>query len=185
VGDPDIPSTIHQREDTRPVPNPPRHRSLRLPDYDYSQDGAYFVTVCTIDRVCLFGAITAGVFRPNEAGTEMERVWNSLSERFSHVKMDAFVVMPNHVHGILVFDGSQSGNASLSRVIGAYKSLSTLAYGRGAREGEWLPFNDRLWQASYYEHVIRSDESLNRIRSYIADNPSQWDHDHENLSRQQ
>ncbi len=184
VGDLDSTSTVHQTKDTSAVPNHPRHRSLRLPDYDYSQDGAYFVTVCTNHRVCLFGAINGDIFTPNEAGTEMERVWNSVPDRFSHVQIDAFVVMPNHVHGILVFDGSQPGSAALSRVVGAFKSLSTLAYGRGAREDGWLPFKDRVWQASYYEHVIRSDDALNRIRSYIHENPSQWEHDHENLTRQ-
>jgi REP element-mobilizing transposase RayT len=102
---------------------------MRLPGYDYRQAGGYFVTVCTNHRICLFGAIHDGVFTANEAGTEVDRVWNTLPDRFSHVTLDSFVVMPNHVHGILLFDGSQPENASLSGVVGAFKSLSTLAYG--------------------------------------------------------
>jgi putative transposase len=160
------------------------HRSLRLPGYDYSQAGAYFVTVCTNHRICLFGSVDGGTFTPNEAGIEMEQGWNTLPARFPHVTLDAFVVMPNHVHDILLFDGSESGNVSLSSVVGAFKSLSTVSYGRGVRRQGWLPFDGRLWQASFYEHVIRSEEAMNRIRSYIQENPARWEHDLENLSGQ-
>jgi putative transposase len=164
------------------VPHP-RHHSLRLPGYDYSQNGAYFVTVCTSHRLCLFGSMHGDVFVPYEAGIAMEDVWNTLPSRFPHVELDAFVVMPNHIHGILLFDGSETESASLIRVVGAFKSLSTLAYGRGVRQQRWLPFEGRLWQASFYEHVIRSGEAMDRIRSYIQDNPARWEHDHENLDR--
>jgi putative transposase len=139
VGDLDSASGFHEPKNIRPTPNHPRHRSSRLPRYDYSQDGAYFVTVCTNHRVGLFDAINAGVFGSNEARTEIECVWNTLPERFLRLKIDAFVIMPNHVHGILVVDGSQPGDADLSPIVGAYKSQSILAYARGAREGGWLP----------------------------------------------
>jgi putative transposase len=163
------------------VPHP-HHRSLRLPGYDYSQDGAYFVTVCTNHRISLFGSIHAGLFTHNEAGTEMEHLWQTLPARFPQVELDGFVIMPNHIHGILFFQSSQSGSASLSRVVGAFKSLSTLAYGRGVRQQGWPPFDGRLWQASFYEHVIRSEEALQRIRSYVQENPAQWEHDRENVA---
>lgn len=158
------------------------HRSLRLPGYDYRQNGAYFVTVCTNHRVSLLGAIHAGLFTPNEAGIEMERIWYALPRRFSQVTLDAFVVMPNHIHGILFLADSQPGIASLSQVVGAFKSLSTLAYGRGVPQQGWAPFDGRLWQAGFYEHVIRSDAALSRIRSYIQENPAQWEHDRENVA---
>ena len=166
------------------VPPVPHHRSLRLPGYNYSQDGAYFVTVCTNHRISLFGSIHAGLFIPNEAGTEIEGVWRTILIRFPQVELDEFVVMPNHVHGILLFQDAQSGGASLSGVVGAFKSLSTLAYGRGVRHQGWLPFDGRLWQAGFYEHVIRSDEALQRIRSYVQENPARWEQDHENVDRQ-
>jgi putative transposase len=160
-----------------------RHRHLRLPGYDYSQNGAYFVTICTDHRACLFGLIDAGNFVPNDAGSEIEQVWSALADRFSHVQTDAFVVMPNHIHGILVFDSSRPGSLPLSNIVGAFKSLSTLAYGSGVRTQGWPPFHQRLWQLGYYEHVIRSEDTMNRVRSYIHDNPAQWKHDHENPNR--
>lgn len=165
-----------------PAVSSPFHRSLRLPDYDYRRDGAYFITVCTNHRLCRFGSIQAGVFIPNEAGTEMEGIWRTLPVRFPQVELDAFVVMPNHVHGILLFQDAQAGGASLSGVVGAFKSLSTLAYGRGVRHQGWLSFDGRLWQAGFYEHVIRSDEALQRIRSYVQENPARWEHDRENVA---
>lgn len=159
-----------------------RHRNLRLPGYDYSQNGAYFVTICTEGRTALFGAVYGSVFTPNDAGWLIANVWDSLPERFPHITLDAFVVMPNHVHSVLFFDSTSSGSPSLSRVVGAFKSLSTVEYGRGVRERGWVPFNGRLWQAGFYEHVIRSESDLNRIRVYVEGNPAQWDNDRENVS---
>jgi len=84
--------------------DPTRHhrRSIRLKGYDYSQAGAYFVTICTQDRACLFGKVVNGEMRLNDAGRMVLAEWNMLPERFPHVVLDAFVVMPNHVHGIVV-----------------------------------------------------------------------------------
>ena len=83
-------------------PNRHHRRSIRLKGYDYSQAGAYFITICTQDRACLFGKVVNGEMRLNDAGHMVLAEWNMLPERFPHVVLDAFVVMPNHVHGIVV-----------------------------------------------------------------------------------
>ena len=139
------------------------------------------------------------------------RIWESLPLRFPGIEIDAFVVMPNHIHGIIIVGaptkGAQDpsdigtpetgatesseakattrvtptgGHVSLGTVVGAYKSLTTMEYARGVKTHSWPPFNGRLWQRNYYEHVVRDDESLRRVRQYIVDNPAQWIFDREN-----
>jgi REP element-mobilizing transposase RayT len=82
-----------------------RHRrSIRLKGYDYSQEGAYFITICTQDRVCLFGDIVDGKMRLNDKGQHVEKCWHEILVHFPNVELDEFVIMPNHVHGILVID---------------------------------------------------------------------------------
>src|SRR5438094_6505812 len=87
--------------------DPDKHhrRSIRLQDYDYSQDGAYFVTICAFDHVCVFGEITDGIMRLNDAGVIVRAAWDDLPRHYPHVVLDAFVIMPNHVHGIIVIEG--------------------------------------------------------------------------------
>jgi REP element-mobilizing transposase RayT len=89
-------------------------RSLRLKGYDYSMAGAYFVTICTQDRACLFGDVAAGAMRLNEAGQMVAALWDGIAARFSGVEIDQFVVMPNHLHGILVL-GDDAGAAMTER----------------------------------------------------------------------
>lgn len=184
-------STIHRR------------RSLRLEGYDYGMAGAYFVTICTQDRACLFGDVAAGAMRLNEAGEMVATLWDGIAARFSGVEIDQFVVMPNHVHGILVLpDGDATTKRSttmvaptngdvvgaplvgarvrLGDVVGAFKSLATVGYIAGVKTKGWPQFRGRLWQRNYYEHVIRDDDALNRIRRYVDDNPARWEFDDEN-----
>ena len=178
--------------ENRPNNPPPRRRSLRLEGFDYSKEGAYFVTICTRNGECLFGDVVNGKMRLNELGRMVQTVWDGLPERFPI--LDAFVVMPNHVHGILVLVGaglalSQGGAASsaptrsasttLGTVVRAFKSISAIGVNRLlSRTGQ------SLWQRSYYEHIIRDEESLNRIREYIGTNPLRWQLDWENPERQ-
>lgn len=174
-------------------------RSLRLKEYDYRNAGAYFVTVCTQDRVCLFGKIEAGQKILNDAGLMISSVWNELPHYIPEFKIDEYVVMPNHFHGILwKIDHSvgvgpcaypQAGHprgdaptshakeSSLFNAIYQFKSLSTNKYIHGVKNNNWVPFNKRLWQRNYYERVIRNDEELNAIRQYIIDNPKNWNED--------
>ena len=162
-------------------------RSPRLKDYDYAQAGAYFVTICTQDRACLFGDVADGEMRLNDAGRMVRAVWEELPDRYPGIETDAFVVMPNHVHGIIVIVGSgpvvgagpracpdhnqtptQIGQPqgvaptglSLSDAVHRFKTLTTKRYADGVRDHGWPLFRSRLWQRNYYEHVIRNEREL-------------------------
>lgn len=173
--------------------DPEKHhrRSIRLKGYDHAQPGAYFVTVVTQDRTCLFGDVVDGETRLNDAGCMVVAEWEALPDRFPGVDLDAFIVMPNHIHGIIVvtegaglvpaLDGATTRVApTLGDVVGAFKSRVTVEYIRGVKAAMWSAFRSRLWQRNYYEHVIRDEESLSRIRRYIVDNPMRWEYDREN-----
>lgn len=274
-----------------------RRRFIRLKGYDYSQAGAYFVTICTQGRLCLFGDVMDTEMRLSDAGRMVESVWDSLPERFLNVALDAFVVMPNHIHAVLVIldtparrgescirptgescirpdgamgehevrpydlsrmdDPSGRGEScirpaiaqmgmlgehevrpynpsrldgaagehevrpytsgpdggrgeyqirpegahmnmagehevrpydrprgtlpgTLGRIIQAFKSITTHEYTLGVKRHGWTPFPGKLWQRNYYEHVIRSELELDKVRAYIADNPARWMLDREN-----
>ena len=175
----------------------PKHhrRSIRLPGYDYTQAGAYFITLVTEDRACLLGDIRNGDMLLNQAGLLADREWHSLTRRFPGLELDAFQVMPNHLHAILLLTdpcnaGSKTGTSdpppfggkvqpgSVPAIVRAYKSAVALRYKRMN-----LPDHGPLWQRNYYEHIIRSTESLDRIRAYILNNPQQWAEDQENPAR--
>lgn len=174
-----------------------RHRrSIRLRGYDYSQAGAYFVTVCAHDRMCLFGEIADGKMRLNEAGRIVQQCWDQIPEHFHHVELGEFIVMPNHVHGIIVIAETPNVGArhavplhavplpekfckpvpgSIPTIVRSFKSAVT----KRINELRDTP-GASVWQRNYYEHVIREGESLHRIREYIANNPTQWELDREN-----
>ena len=200
--------------------DPQRHhrRSIRLKGYDYSQPGAYFVTLCTRDRARLFGQVVGDDMVLNDPGRMVQAIWESIPQRFPTIELDTYVVMPNHFHAIVVIceaapqsnirrdecqgdhkggdhkgrpDGRPSvgvdlvstptdGRAdrpTLGDVVGAFKSITTHAYIIKVRDNIWPPFNGRVWQRNYYEHIVRNDRELNRIRQYIIDNPVQWARD--------
>ena len=175
---------------------PTKHhrRSTRLSGYDYRQAGAYFVTICTQNRECLFGDVNDGRVVLSGPGEMIESVWHGLPERYPGVIVDAFVVMPNHIHGVVTLVGAGASacpdgsgqpqgvapTLSLPDVVHRLKSLTTARYRREVRESGWQPFAGRLWQRNYYEHVIRDEDDLDRVRRYIAENPLRWDDDPEN-----
>ena len=150
-------------------------RSPRLASYDYAQAGVYFVTICTWQREAVLGSVTAAAMVPTSAGSVVEQAWNALPLRFPAVALDAFALMPDHVHGILVLGGQpvvpdDTGRPSLSEVIRAFKSVSGIAGNRAlARTGQ--PF----WQRSYHDRIVRNDRELALIRRYIEENPERWD----------
>ncbi len=203
----------------------PQRRSARLQSYDYSQSGFYFVTICTQDQKCMFGEIVNGEMYLNGAGSIAQSIWSTLPERFPHVELDQYVVMPNHVHGIVVLAGSTSmprediysakvperfmhakgivyqdhttnmalqhgrinqvhtGDAvnrvpadalnrvpPLGEIIRTFKGAATY---RIRSEGK----RDFAWLGRYYEHIIRNDDDLDRIRQYIVNNPAHWTED--------
>ena len=175
-----------------------RRRSIRLPTYDYSQEGAYYLTICIRGRFPILGEVRKGTMIENECGSVVRAVWVSLAERYTNVATDAFVVMPNHLHGILVFGPNPDNDDApvgaihesplpdvddpdwarhrrrmlLPRVVGylkmnAAKRINLLISNTG----------HSLWQRDYFERVVRSEDELNRIRQYIADNPACWEED--------
>ncbi|MDP3042612.1 MAG: transposase [Candidatus Omnitrophota bacterium] len=172
-------------------------RSIRLAGYDYSQAGYYFVTVCVNERRNLFGDIDGGKIMLNGVGIMVEDSWNKLQQRFQFIELDEFIVMPNHLHGVIVIVGAplvgaQNGDViaddrndrattrvapTLGDIIGAFKSITTNEYIRNVKNENWLPFDEYFWQRNYYEHVIRNDNDLNRIREYIVNNPVKWEED--------
>ena len=166
--------------------DPERHhrRSIRLKGYDYTLAGAYFVTFCVQNRESLFGEIIDGQMMLNEAGRMVEAVWQELSVFYPGVDTDAFVVMPNHFHGIIVLTSGQargpSPTISLPDVVHRFKTMTTKRYTDGVKNQGWTSFPGRLWQRNYYEHIIRDENALHSIRTYIENNPAQWNEDTEN-----
>jgi putative transposase len=172
-------------------------RSIRLKDYDYSRAGAYYVTICVQQRMCLLGEIAAGEMRLNEAGRMVHTAWNELPGKYPGVEIDEFIVMPNHFHGSIVLnvgagpcacpdpnDGQPRGVAptglSLPDVVHRFKSFTTAEYRNGVERLHWIAFPGRFWQRNYYEHIIRDEREMNAIREYVRFNPSKWEEDEEN-----
>ena len=165
-------------------PNKHHRRSIRLKGFDYAQENAYFVTICTQNGTCLFGEIMNEQMRLNDAGRVAQMVWKTIPNHFPQVEIDASVVMLNHVHGIIIIVGAthaspprQSGppKGSLGAIVGSYKS----AVSRRINQLHRTP-GATVWQRNYYEHIIRNDTALNRLRQYIIDNPARWADDQEN-----
>ncbi len=179
--------------------SPPRRRSIRLRDYDYRENGAYFVTICTHRRTPLFGEIIGDEMQLYPMGELVLHSWEVLPEHFPNAELDAFVIMPNHVHAVVVlFDSGnkladdavgathasplpaqfvKSGppSGSLGAVIGSFKSAAAKAI----NEFRAAP-GSVVWQRGYYDHIIRSDKSLTAIREYILYNPARWASDENN-----
>ena len=175
--------------------------------YDYSQPGAYFITICTQNRECLFGDIADGEMILNPFGEIVASRWHIMPEQFPHVGVDAFVVMPNHIHGIVIIGvvGAPLAGAlpipgamnttderrhlppddratlavapTVGDIAGAYKSICVLDCLAWINNHERQRRLGKLWQRNYWEHVIRDETELNRIREYIYDNPKNWEQD--------
>lgn len=163
--------------------DPHRHHrhSLRLRDYQYDTAGCYCVTICTQQRQMTFGAVQNGVVELNDAGILVRAEWLALAQRFPSIELDDFVLMPNHLHGIIFLnlcDEAAAGCSApiLGAVVGAFKSLSTRAISRST---EVL---GKVWHRNYYEQIIRSEAMLNGLRQYILHNPHHWHDDPENAS---
>ncbi len=154
-------------------------KSPRLAEYDYANIGYYFVTVCVQDRTCRFGEIVDDTMRLNSAGRMIESEWLALPQRFEHVELDSFVVMPNHIHGIIDLEK----RITLSRVMQVFKSVSTNKYICGVKQHGWEKFEGTLWQRSFYDHVIRNNKDLFRVQEYILNNPLSWSLDEDNPDR--
>ena len=172
-----------------------RH-SIRLPDYDYSQPGFYYVTICARDKKLMFGEIANGEIYLNEAGSIVQAVWSSMPERFPYVKLDEYTIMPNHMHGIIELlesdvDRVNSANRPAQSIVSERSVINPLSARKRAVLGDIVrAFKgatthyirtkvrpDFAWQEDYYEHIVRNDRDLERIRKYIFDNPARWESD--------
>jgi len=124
---------------------------------------------------CRFGRVTEGTMCLNDAGRMVHSHWQSLPQRYAGLELDAFIVMPNHLHGI-VFLGTIADlqPASLSAVIGAFKSLTTVDYSRGVREGHFPPYDRTLWQRGFQDRIVQSEGRLDDLRRYVEGNPGRW-----------
>jgi REP element-mobilizing transposase RayT len=151
-------------------PHKHHRRSIRLKGYDYSQAGAYFVTICVQGGISLLGEVVDGKMDLNEAGKMVAAFWEDIPIKYPTVILDAFVCMPNHIHFIVVL----TEGVSLTAVVQWYKSITTAKYRHGVNDGKWPPFNKRFWQRNYYEHIIRNERAHQAIRDYIHNNPANW-----------
>lgn len=160
--------------------SPPRNRrSIRLQGYDYSSPGAYFVTICTQNRTALFGEVQDDSMTLNPAGQMIMEIYLEIQSKFPNVKTDQVICMPDHIHFILFLTSSNRSShdgiqAKLPNVIQWFKTVTTNKYIRGVQQSDWPSFPRKLWQRSYYEHIIRDQSTLNQIRQYILDNPLNW-----------
>ena len=184
--------------------DPQRHhrRSIRLPDYDYARPGAYFITMVTYQRDCLFGNIVDGKMHLSAMGQIAEEHWRLIPEHFPQVELGAYVIMPDHVHGIIIINGRSNADAFDRR--GTTMSCPDISCPDVAREKFGKPVRGSIptivrsykasvtrriqrernataiWQRNYYERVIRNDEAHHRISLYIESNVARWVMDNEN-----
>ena len=205
--------------------NPEIHKrkSIRLKGYDYSQAGLYFITICCQNRDCLFGKIENGEMILNDAGKMIEKWYYELMNKFTDIKCDEMIVMPNHFHCIVENVGTNVGadlrvcpdinvgnvcpdinvgnvcpdinddnilgvpnsifaepllgehvGSPLHSVVQWFKTMTTNEYIRGVKNLGWKPFNGKIWQRNYYEHIIRNEQSYQTISNYIIKNPAKW-----------
>ena len=175
-----------------------RIESTRLRDWDYGSPGWYFVTVCTQNRACFFGGIMNGNLKLSLAGQIADSELQNISFHYSSVRLDSAIVMPNHVHAIIVIDGRGCYSASLgadglpatpklgapaitmlslSSIVRSYKSgVTRVCRAHG--------FQNFAWQPRFYDHILRTNASVNAVRDYIQNNPANWIHDKDNPKNQ-
>lgn len=163
-------------------------RSIRLKEYDYSQPGMYFLTMCTKNRECLFGEVKNGEMVLNDFGEIAKKWWRNLENKFPNISLDEYKIMPNHLHGIInvraihespVRDKIDRRRMLLPKTVGYFKMNSAKDINK-KRRSEGVP----VWQRNYYEYIIRDEESLDAIRNYIINNSLNWNHDSENPNAQ-
>ncbi len=179
-------------------------KSIRLRDYDYSQAGAYYITICVKDKVFLFGNVVDDEMILNNAGIMIDKWWQKIPEKFPDIELDEYQIMPNHFHAIIINVGADprvsptlhresnmdgvSGEhvdadlgehkgSPLQDIVRWFKTMSTNEYIRNVKKNNWEPFNGKLFQRNYFEHIIRSEDAYNNIVAYIRNNPMHWNND--------
>jgi putative transposase len=167
-------------------------KSIRLKDYDYSTPGEYFITICTYNRECIFGEVIDEEMRLSREGNIVNQEIKKIPEYYPNIEMDTFIIMPNHIHGIIVLTEPvgaihesplrmtqyQRRIMKLPKIIGRYKMITAKEINI-LRRSSGVP----IWQRGYYEHIIRNERELNNIHDYIANNPVKWFYDDENPNK--
>lgn len=180
-----------------------RH-SIRLKGYDYSQAGGYFITINTQNREHLFGEIIDYKMILNDAGRMVETVWNEIPIFYHGIEIDVFQIMPDHFHGIIFITNNDddvragpraspdepseipeqpqgvANTLSLPDMVHRFKTMTTKRYTDSVKQNDWPPFNARLWQRNYWEHIIRDARELDIKRNYIIENPARWQNNQNN-----
>ena len=169
-----------------------RKNSNRLQGYNYSQPGAYFATVCACDRQNLFGEVVNDRMELSAAGIFARQCWQEIPQHFPGVALDEFVIMPNHVQGIIIINNDKNGSVGGQHVEPgrlsnfqhvAPGSLGAIVRGFKSAVTRWFHANTQIktvWQRNFYDHVVRDESEMNRIRMYIRQNPINWEHDRQN-----
>ena len=150
---------------------------MRWTGFDYTTSADYFVTVVTHDRLCLFGEVAGESVNLTPAGEMVSDMLAELLKRYPDVEMLNQVIMPNHIHLVL---GKYEEHVSLAEIMGWFKGVTTHLYDAGVKEHAWPRYHDKLWQRSYYDHVVRNERALQYILRYIDENPARWTADHLN-----
>lgn len=177
-----------------------KRRNIRKPVHDYADQGHYFITIATQNRMSLFGKIINNAMELNEAGEMIQTWYNKIFEKYPHTRCHGYVIMPNHFHCIIqIFErppfekcqsenNQEQGMRSLSQVstydingiIGVmdwFKTMTTNAYIRGVKEKQWPRFNKRLWQKRFWDYMIKDELCYHKICDYIKRNPELWEQD--------
>lgn len=200
-------------QNKKTIYDPEKHhrRSIRLKGYDYTRPGAYFVTICTEKHACLFGDISIETMQLNRYGDIVQGCWDKLPQHFPFVKLDTFVVMPNHMHGIVIITERDCKGEAFSLPVKSCRDLVTenasplqsmnqMPHGTqsgslGAIMQNFKSVSTRkintmnktpgisLWQRNYYDHIVRNEKALNIIRRYVTFNPLMWAYDMDNPDR--
>ena len=154
----------------------PNRKPTRMEGFDYTTPGCYFVTINVRQRSKWFGTVSNGQLFPNDAGLMVQHVWENLPDHFPGIIADLAIVMPDHVHGIIMLgtEPDVPADHSLSDVIGAFKSISAVEYGRGVRTCGWSPYDGHFWHRSFRDTIVRTERMLNTFRAYIEGNPGRW-----------
>jgi len=150
-------------------------KKLRLVNYDYSSQNYYFVTICTHDKKCIFG-------KPNilnEYGIIAAKEIENISNHFERIKVDKYVIMPNHIHAIIIIgcDGTLHNNSERSRPFPTLSSIIGLYKSGVSKHIHKLNVNINVWQKYYYDHIIRNKNDYENIWNYIENNPIKWEED--------
>lgn len=157
----------------------PKRKKQRLMGYNYSQNGAYFITICTQDRLPLFGELIHGIVVLNHAGLMVEQRLINVTQ--DTVSVEKYCIMPNHIHAIFLIsgDGTTQGSfpTTVSDIVQRFKTITTKLYIDGVKNGDYPPFNKKIWQKSFHDHIIRNEYDYLKIWQYIDENPLNWKDD--------